>query len=515
MADYQYINSTGTVVADTSTILTEVQTEYKSVFGADLVVTPDTPQGVLITAETLSRVSLVNNNAALANQINPNIAGGVFLDAIMALTGIQRTPATQTTVASVSLTGVAGTIIPQGTQAKTSAGDVFATQSGVTLDGTGNATVDFASVEYGAIPCAAHALNTIVSNVLGWETVDNDNAGVLGTSTQSDQAARALRQNTLGFQGVALSTAITSALYATENVKSLQYLENYNSTPQGMIIHVTDGATLADTTWSMTTIEGSGTNGAIVVGIDDINFTESLQDVPTPNPWPVAKYTTTGNVTLSGLATQGGGDWSGAMTSGDYVLTKNQTDETENGVWVVAAGSWARQSYNAAASQILASNNGISLVRNSIWCCVDGGSNTDVAAAMLENKSSGCAWNGNTSVTITEPASVQPYTVLFDRPEIKGILIRITTTNGSTVNIKQAVLDYANGNINGLAGFVTGVDVSPFEISGAIMSTYPNYFITKVEISYLSPVSYVTTTLPIALNEIPYTQESYISVVIS
>src|SRR5277367_5673296 len=122
---YQYLDATGVIIADTSSLLADVQGEYQSVFGADLIVTPDTPQGVLITAETLARTEVVNNNAALANQINPNIAGGVFLDAILALTGMQRTAQTQTLVTNVTLTGVAGTVIPAGSQAQTAAGDVF------------------------------------------------------------------------------------------------------------------------------------------------------------------------------------------------------------------------------------------------------------------------------------------------------------------------------------------------------------------------------------------------------
>jgi len=390
---YQYLDSTGTIVPETSTILAEVQAEYKSVFGADLVVTADTPQGVLITAEALSRDEVVNNNAALANEINPNIAGGIFLDATMSLTGIQRTPATQTVVSGVALTGVAGTVIPSGTQAKTAANDLFATLTTVTLDVSGNATVDFASVEYGAIPCASSALNTIVTNVLGWETVTNSTAGVLGSSTQSDQGARALRNNTLGFQGVALPVAMTSALYAVSGVKSLFFQENIAATTQTI--------------------------------------------------------------------------------------------------------------------------NGISMISHSIYACVYGGSDLDVASSMLENKSSGCGWNGSTTVDVIEPASGQTYEVKFDRPAEIGILVKVTTTNGSTANITQAILDYANGLISGFPGFVVGADVSPWEIAGAITTVYPSYYISKVELSLVSPVSYSTDSIPIAVNEVAYTQNSYITIVVS
>ncbi|MHC5542323.1 baseplate J/gp47 family protein, partial [Singulisphaera rosea] len=136
-------------------------------------------------------------------------------------------------------------------------------------------------------------------------------------------------------------------------------------------------------------------------------------------------------------------------------------------------------------------------------------------AALLENKSSGCAWNGGTVVDVVEPASGQTYQVKFDRPNVVELLVKVTTSNGNAANITQAVLDYAAGLINGLEGFVVGSDASPFEIAGAIMSEYPGYFISKVELSLTSPVSYSTDVIPIAVDEIARTQLSYITVVIA
>ena len=158
---------------------------------------------------------------------------------------------TQTLVTNVTLSGVAATVIPAGSQAQTAAGDLFQSLATVTLSSGGTATVNFSSVAYGPIPCASTALNQVVSSVLGWETVTNNGSGspasvtTLGTTTQSDQAARALRQNTLAFQGVALPIAITSALYAVQGVSSLSFLENYYSAPMGMLISVTGGTTLS------------------------------------------------------------------------------------------------------------------------------------------------------------------------------------------------------------------------------------------------------------------------------
>lgn len=394
MADglYEYIIPTGVIVPATSALLDDVGQEYKDAFQRqDLIVTPDTPQGVLITAETLTRVSEVNNNAALANQINPNIAGGVFLDAIMALTGMQRTAQTQSVLTSVAITGQAGTIISVGSRAQTSNGDLFETANDVTLDDSGNATVDFLSVEYGPIPCDADDLTQIVTNILGWETVDNPTAATLGSTTQSDQSARALRNNTLAFQGVSLAEAITSALYAIDGVTSLAFRENV-------------------------------TNDPLVI-------------------------------------------------------------------------------------------EGVTLAPHSIYACVKGGTNNNVAAALLENKSSGAGWNGDVVIAVTEPASGQTYSVKFDRPDEIGILIRATVKNGSTQDVKSSIIAYANGELDGEAGFVVGADVSPFEIAGAINRQFPSIYVQKVEISILSPIDYSTDEIEILISQIAVTQNSYITVV--
>jgi Baseplate J-like protein len=389
---YQYLLSTGAVVPDTSDLLSEVQTSFKSVFGAGLNVNPSTPQGCLITALTLARSSVVNNNAALANQINPNIAGGTFLDAIMALTGAKRVDQTQTSVTNVTVSGVPGTTIPEGSQAQTAAGDIFASLEPVTLPSGGSTTVNFASVEYGAIACAENALNVIsAGGALGWETVNNGASSVttLGQTTQADQAARTYRQNTLGFQGLSLAAAITAALYATPGVTSLKFQENI-----------------------------------------------------------------------------------------------------------------------AATTAVI---NSITMVPHSVYACVEGGSNVAIAAALLENKSSGAAWNGQTSQSVVEPASGQTYTVLFDRPTPIGILCTVISPNGNEANVVQAILDYAaglveiidqNGVTQTLPGFVVGGSVSPFVIAGAIMAENPGIILTSVEIGLAPSGSQSATVIPVGVNQI-------------
>jgi len=396
--NYQYIENSGLIVPDTADVLTDVQNEYKDAFGQDLVVTPDTPQGVLITAETLSRDAVIRNNAALANQINPNIAGGVFLDAILALTGSARDPAERSTV-SATLGGVAGTVIPAGVIPATDpAGDEFELITTVIIEPTGIVVGEFQSVEFGPVPAGVADLTLIVDGVLGWETVTNADAAVLGTTEQSDQAARLYRKNTLALQGQSQPEAITSGLYATEGVKSLSFREN-----------VTGATAIID---------------------------------------------------------------------------------------------------------------GVSLVEHSIYVCVDGGADQDVAATILRKKSAGANYNGSVTVAVLEPSSGQTYDVTFDRPTPIPVQTRITIKASSSIldptqAVKDAVLAFANGELEEEPGFTVGNDVSPFELAGAVNRVYPTIYVQKAEVSLASPTAWTTDPIVIEIDEIATILSGAITVVIA
>lgn len=396
MANYNYLESNGVVVADTADLLAETGQDFRDVFGQDMPVDPETPQGVLISAETTSRREIAEICAATANQFNPNIATGTALDAICAMTGLSRATASKSTIANVTVGGVAGTIIPAGRQAKTSGNDLFQTASQVTIGVGGTATVDFVAVETGPVAAGVNDLTTIVSFVLGWETVTNANSAVLGTLQQSDQSLRLLRKSTLALQGTSLPEAITSALYATDGVQSLQFRENVASTTQ--------------------TIDG------------------------------------------------------------------------------------------------------ISMVAHSIWACVNGGVNADIAAALLAKKSGGCNYNGAQVVSVVDEFSGQTYSVKFDRPSQIAVECIVTVGAGSFTGdiqtaAKQAIVDYADGEIDGETGFGVGDDVSPFELGAAVNSQLTGVYVQKVEVAYVSGGGFVTTTLAIAINEIATITAASITVI--
>lgn len=394
---FEFIDKTGIIVPDTSDILNEVKAEWTGAFGEDLSTEPETPQGVLIVSETIARKSVAEISAEVANQVNPNYATGPFLDAICALSGLTRLNATRSTIASVSLTGIPGTVIPSGRRARDASGNLWATASNVTISPLGTANVDFVCTEYGNIFCSVGDLNTIEDFVLGWEAVYNSNQSVVGRSRQSDTSLRLQRNETLALQGISINEAIISGLKNIPGVHSLSYRENYTGSPQ--------------------TIDG------------------------------------------------------------------------------------------------------IYLVEHSIWACVNGGEADDIGLVLLNEKTAGSAYNGSTIVYVLDEFSGQTYEVKFDRPNQKPVEFIVTVSAGSYTGdidsaVKDAVLSYAAGDIDGNPGFVVGGDVSPFEIAAGVNELLSGIFVRDVQCQFVGGTGFGRMTLPIALNEIATVIESAITVVV-
>lgn len=396
MADYyQYVTPTGVILPDTATIIDEINAEWRQAFGQDFVVDPQTTQGAIIAGDVELRDATIRNNVAQANQINPDYAGGVWLDALWSLTAGKRRGATFSRLSGVVLGGQPSTTVPAGTPfTVVNTGAVFLTVAACIIGPGGTVAVDCLAAQSGPVACPAGDLNGVATGVLGLETVTNPTDAVIGKVKESDVASRRRRRQTLALQSVSIVGAIISRLYDTDGVRSLAFRENVSKVDQ-----VIDG---------------------------------------------------------------------------------------------------------------------IPLVANSIWACVDGGDENDIAIGLLATKTMGAAYNGAIEVSATDPASGQPYEVKFDRPVLVPVFLRVTArynnTDGANI-IPDAVMDYSNGELEGDAGFVVGASVSPFEISGAVNQVEPRIFVAKVEISTDAGTTWSTSELDIALDHMATVTRSSILVV--
>jgi hypothetical protein len=115
--------------------------------------------------------------------------------------------------------------------------------------------------------------------------------------------------------------------------------------------------------------------------------------------------TTTGNITLSGLGTQAGGDWTASLTAGDRVLVKNQTASQNNGIYIADASTWTRSSdantWNELISAFTFVQTGATEADTGWVCTVDAGGTLGTTPITWTQFSGAGTYEAGTGLTLT------------------------------------------------------------------------------------------------------------------
>lgn len=241
------ISETGIVSPTTNEIKEEVQSIFVNAFGTDLSLDDATPQGVLI--DNFAQLKQASNSVMLnlANQFNPTFATGVFQDALGALYGITRKPATYSIVVC-RCTGVDGTVlngVPDSNypnrvpaMAQSTNGDIFecvvggvignpTTVNGETVYTTpGYVDLAFRAQETGAIACAANTVNSVYQAVSGWDSVNNSTSGTVGDEEETRAAFEERRLSSLALQATGSLGAVQAGIANLDNVTDYKVWEN-------------------------------------------------------------------------------------------------------------------------------------------------------------------------------------------------------------------------------------------------------------------------------------------------
>ena len=172
-----------------------------------------------------------------------------------------------------------------------------------------------------------------------------------------------------------------------------------------------------------------------------------------------AKYTTTGNITLSGLATQGGGDWPTALTAGMRILVKNQISGAENGIYLASAIAWTRSLDANTWDEIVAAY--LFITSGTVWAGsswvdtnIEGGTLgvTPVTFVQFSNNATYTAGTGLTlagyQFSITPVGTAGTYGSATQTPVIT------TNASGQVTSVTNTTITPAVGSITGLG---TGV----------------------------------------------------------
>lgn len=178
-----------------------------------------------------------------------------------------------------------------------------------------------------------------------------------------------------------------------------------------------------------------------------------------------ANYKSIGNLTLSGLGTQAGGDWASSLTAGNRILVTDQSTASENGIYVAASGAWSRSTDANTWDELVAAY--LFVLSGATW----GGSswvNTNQQGGTL----------GVTSVTFVQFSNNATYTAGTGLT-LAGFQFSITNTGVSAatygsasavpviaVNAQGQITSASNTNIAIGAAAITSGTIDTARISG-------------------------------------------------
>lgn len=227
----------GLIVPDVSTLRDDVRKEAKEAFGDELSVDDETPQGRLIESFALLRTAVLGLNADTANQININLATGRTLDAIGSFFKVYRNAATRNRI-YVNLSADPYTTIPSGSIIATSKGIKYYIAQDQTFGRDEQYRVDVVAVAVDAGEVDAYfdktdeanydPIDTIVTGVIGWKGVSNNADGKVlyyGEEEESDERFRN-RLLKARFFGTGYLNSIAARFAQTEGLEGTFCYEN-------------------------------------------------------------------------------------------------------------------------------------------------------------------------------------------------------------------------------------------------------------------------------------------------
>lgn len=209
------------------TILEEINADMKSVFGENLNVEPESPDGQVngILAESFANLWELAEYAY--NAFNPSGATGATLANLVQLNSINKLEATFSTIADVTLGGTPGAVIPAGSLMSTSdTASQFATDEEVTLNGVGVGVVNATAVLPGPIAANTATLINIDTPVSGWTLCFNNNSAVEGTNQETDAELRARRERSVAIDAQSIADSISAAVGDVDGVIEHRLIEN-------------------------------------------------------------------------------------------------------------------------------------------------------------------------------------------------------------------------------------------------------------------------------------------------
>lgn len=250
ISDLVYVNQSGLHYPDYPTVLTYLQNEYRTIYGADTYLEADSQDGQWVAILALAMFDCMQVAAAVYNSFSPLTAQADALSRNVKINGIARLTASYST-ADLTIVGQAGTIITNG-QAEDTLSQKWNLPSTVTIPVGGSIVVTATAEKIGAVSAAAGSINKIATPTRGWQTVNNVAAATIGDPVETDAELRRRQTQSTMIPSLSVMEGIVGAVASLTGVNRYRGYENDTDTtnadglPAHSIALVVEGGTTAD-----------------------------------------------------------------------------------------------------------------------------------------------------------------------------------------------------------------------------------------------------------------------------
>lgn len=231
------IGPLGLTTATQAELLANATSALQTIYGADINLGSDTPDGQWINNFIQSQLDNLDLQTQIYNTFDPDNAIGTVLDQRVAINGIQRLAGTFTvtnvtliTTQSLNLYGLDQTVNPVYTVAD-SAGNQWELQTTQIAVPIGTNVFTFQAANPGAIPTTPNTITTQVTIVLGVSSLNNPTAyNSLGVNEESDANLRLRRQKSVSKSNQGYLSGLFAGLSNLSGVSTVAVYENNTGT---------------------------------------------------------------------------------------------------------------------------------------------------------------------------------------------------------------------------------------------------------------------------------------------
>lgn len=219
------INENGLLIDEFSTIYNRLADKFKLIYGQDINLEQNSPDGQLLGIITNEIYDLQTLILHIYNSFDPDLAQGVEINKLMKLIAQTRRASTKsivdiTIVANDNVTLPSDyTIIDENKNEWTINAETFLT--------AGTHIVSFNAVNFGAIEASKNTINDVVTVFPEITSVNNALPAIVGKDEESDVLLRKRRNNLLAINSISTVAGLSSKLSSLDTVLDVVIYENF------------------------------------------------------------------------------------------------------------------------------------------------------------------------------------------------------------------------------------------------------------------------------------------------